>query len=146
MATAEQIERIVDALQAAHPKDLFQTIDETQVGIGAVLRLLYESTEIVTAGKIAEYMNVSTARVAVLLKKMVAKDLIVKEVDANDARVTVVQLSEHGRITVETMRNEIHRQFGTVIDKIGMERMMEFVAISREIQNALKETHLTLQK
>lgn len=91
-------------------------------------------------------MNVSTARVAVLLKKMVAKDLIVKEVDANDARVTVVQLSEHGRITVETMRNEIHRQFGTVIDKIGMERMMEFVAISREIQNALKETHLTLQK
>lgn len=144
MATPEQVEIIVDALQAAHPKELFQTIDETQVGIGAVLRLLYESEETVTAGKIAEYMHVSTARVAVLLKKMVAKDLIVKQADSNDARVTVVRLSEHGREVVESMRGEIHAQFGAVLDKVGMDRMLEFVSISRDIQNALKETHLAL--
>ena len=144
MATAEQVEKIVNALQAAHPKELFQTIDETQVGIGAVLRFLYESEETVTAGQIAEYMRVSTARVAVLLKKMVAKDLIVKESNSSDARVTMVRLSEHGREAVESMRKEIHAQFGTVIDKVGMERMLEFVEISRDIQNALKETHLAL--
>ena len=59
--TPEQVDTIVEALQAAHPKALFQTIDETQAGIGAVLRLLYESEETVTAGKIAEYVHVSTA-------------------------------------------------------------------------------------
>lgn len=144
MATAEQVEIIVEALQAAHPKELFQTIDETQVGIGAVLRLLYESEETVTAGQIAEYMHISTARVAVLLKKMVARKLIIKEASSSDARVTMVRLSEYGREAVESMRSEIHAQFGTVIDKVGMDRMLEFVDISREIQEALKETHFAL--
>lgn len=144
MATTEQIEQIVGALQAAHPRELFQTIDETQVGIGAVLRLLYESESTVTAGKIAEFMHVSTARVAVLLKKMTAKDLILKETDPGDARVTVVRLSECGRETIESMRREIYAQFGAVIDKVGMERMLEFVAISQDIQKALKDTHIQL--
>lgn len=144
MATAEQIEKIVNMLQATHPKELFQTIDETQVGIGAVLRFLYESEETVTAGQIAEYMHVSTARVAVLLKKMVAKDLIVKESNSNDARVTMVRLSEHGSEAVASMRSQIYAQLGTVIDKVGMDRMLEFVSISQDIQKALKSTQITL--
>lgn len=75
---------------------------------------------------------------------MVAKDLIVKEVDSKDARVTVVRLSEHGREAVATMRSEIHAQFSAVINKVGMERMMKFIAISREIQSAVKELHFEL--
>ena len=141
MATAQQIEMIVDALRAAHPKALFQAIDETQVGIGAVLRILCESEGPVTAGKIAEDMEVSTARVAVLLKKMVAKNLIVKQTDPADARVTVVRLSEYGKQTVEAMRREIYAQFGAVIDQVGMDRMMEFVAISGEIQNVIQKNN-----
>lgn len=144
MATREQIEIIVKALHDAHPKELFRSIDETQAGIGAVLRILYESEETVTAGRIAEYMDVSTARVAVLLKKMLAKDLIVKESDPTDARITVVRLSKKGKETVGKMRSQIHTEFGSVIDKIGMDRMMEFVSIANEIKEAVKDHRFEL--
>lgn len=140
MATQEQIEQIVDALCTAPPKAFFQTMDETQAGIGAVLRFLSGAEGTVTAGRIAELMNVSTARVAVLLKKMVAKGLIIKEADPSDARITVVQLSEKGEKTAATIRANIHRQIGLVIDRIGMERMLEFAEVSQMIHQVCKHS------
>lgn len=136
MATPEQIKMTLDALQATHPKELFRAMDMNQVGIGAVLRLVYEAEDTVTAGKIADFMCVSTARVAVLLKKMAAQGLIVKETDAKDARITVVRLSEQGTERVEAMRSRLYAHIGAVIDKVGMDRIQEFVSISQEIRDA----------
>ena len=139
MATSEQISATLEALQSTHPKALFHAMDMQQVGIGAVLRLAYESQETVTAGSIADFMGVSTARVAVLLKKMVQQELIVKESARHDARVTVVHLTDKGRARVEKMQAHLYANIGKVIDKIGMERMEEFIAISLEIRNAMEK-------
>lgn len=138
MATQEQIERLLEQLEKAPPSQQFENIDKNTAGIRAILKYLNETTETVTAGKISEHMNVSTARVAVLLKKMVAKGLIEKTNDPVDARVVVVKLSEQGKKTAEKVKKSIHAQIGTMIDKIGMERMLEFAAISKELRDVLK--------
>lgn len=138
MATKEQIEIVMKDFQDAHPVDFYYKINETRAGIGAVLRFLYESEGTVTAGKISAYMGVSTARVAILLKKMTAKGLIIKETDKADARVTVVRLSEYGEEAVEKVIRDIYHQVNVVIDKVGMERMLEYAQISREIKEAIK--------
>lgn len=83
-------------------------------------------------------MHVTTARVAVLLKKLEDQDLIVKYWDANDACVTIVRLSEKGRQKVEQMGEETYGKLGAVIDKIGMERLKEFIAISHGIKSVIK--------
>ena len=139
MATSEQISATLDALQSTHPKELFHAMDMQQAGIGAVLRQVYESQDPVTAGNIADFMGVSTARVAVLLKKMVQQELIAKEAARYDARVTVVHLTEKGRARVEKMQAHLYANIGKVIDKIGMERMAEFITISQEICNAMEK-------
>ena len=103
MATKSQIEMVLRELKKIHPPHpvgLLQRIDETQEGVGAVLCLLHESDETVTAGRVSEVLGVSTARVAVLLKKMAAKRLITKGHDPADARVTVVSLTEQGRESI----------------------------------------------
>ncbi len=138
MATTEQIETVLELLKDSHPANFFKRMDETSAGIGAVLRLLYEAGRTVTAGQISNFMNVSTARVAVLLKKMDAKGLITKETGSADARTTVVKLSDLGYETAEKMRADMYSQVGTVIDKLGMERVVEFAAISKEIRSILK--------
>lgn len=138
MATQDQIKRTMIALRSTHPKELFHVMDQTQAGIGAVLRMLYESEVPVTAGMIAEFMGVSTARVAVLLKKMTAQKLITKESDPADARVTIVRLSEQGVQQVEQIRAMLVEKLGAVIDQVGMERIEQFIEISREIQTAAK--------
>lgn len=137
MATPEQIEKVMFTLSSSHPKDLFRAMDATQVGIGAVLRLLSESEETVTAGKIADFMNVSTARVAALLKKMEVKELILRESSADDARVTVVRLSSKGEDTAARIRENMLANISAVIDTVGMERILEFAEISKEIHEAM---------
>ena len=112
-------------------------MDETKAGIGAVLRLLNDARETVTAGRISEILGVSTARVAVLLKKMEAKGLITKERDSADARITVVRLTELGGDKIAQMHSEMYRQIGHIIDVVGEARLIEFIEIAGEIQKAI---------
>ena len=142
MATKEQIATLLEQLEKAPPSEHFQHIDQNAVGIRAILKYLSETDEKVTAGKISEHMKVSTARIAVLLKKMETKDLIEKEKDPEDGRIVVVKLSEHGRETAEILREDIYRSIGEMIDKVGMDRMLEFAAISNEIHSIMKEPEL----
>ena len=137
MATIAQIERMLAELERIHPVAFFRRMDETQAGIGAVLRLLHTSEEEITAGKISEVLNISTARVAVLIRKMAAKGLITKARSSADARVTMVGLTELGVRTVEGMRREMYQQVGLVIDAVGEERLREFLKIAAEIRAAV---------
>ena len=137
MATIAQIERMLAELERIHPVAFFRRMDETQAGIGAVLRLLHTSEEEITAGKISEVLNISTARVAVLIRKMAAKGLITKARSSVDARVTMVGLTELGVRTVEGMRREMYQQMGLVIDAVGEERLREFLKIATEIRAAV---------
>jgi len=137
LATKAQIEGMLERMEKVKPKKAFQCVDETQAGIGAVLRLLEESSETVTAGRISEKLDVSTARVAVLLKKMAAKGLITRERGDVDARITVVRLTELGAETIVKIQGELYRQVGHMIDVVGEERLIEFITIAGEIQNAV---------
>ena len=83
---------------------------------------------------ISDRLDISTARVAVLLKKMVAKGLITKEKDPIDARVTIVKLTEYGRETIEHMWADVKAQMGKVIDEIGEDRLLEYIEINKEIR------------
>lgn len=135
MATHQQIETVINGLNKANPMEFVRTVNATQVGIAAVLRFLYESEETVTAGKISEFMNVSTARVAALLKKLVAKGLVTKEADILDARITIVKITDFGEMVIKQRQEEMFQQVGAIIDKVGMERMMDFIEILEEIKS-----------
>lgn len=138
MATQEQIETMLKLFSNYHPDEIFKKVNENLVGVGAVLRYLYESTLPVTAGQISGFLRVSTARTAVLIKKMENKGLVIKETGGNDARVTLVSLSDLGVKTAERMKNDLYAQVGAVIDKVGMEKMTEFTDILKIIRSTVK--------
>lgn len=142
MAAQEQIEVLLKQLGKTSPSRQFKILDKNTVGIRAILKYLNETDEIVTAGKISRHMNVSTARVAVLLKKMVAKGLIEKTSDPSDARVVIVKLSEHGAMTAVNMQESVYRQVGAMIDKVGMDKMLEFVTISKELHSVMETSDI----
>lgn len=140
MATKEQIEYIAEALPRAHPANLLKVINDSNAGIGFALKLLYAAEgNRLSAGAISDAMDVSTARVAVLLKKMESKSLITKESDRTDARVTIVRLSEEGKRNAEEMRKRMLEHISDVIDKLGMEKLEQFIALSVEVNAAMEE-------
>lgn len=140
MATQEQIETLLEALHKAPPSEHFQKLDKSTMGIRAILKYLSETSETATAGQISRALGVSTARIAVLLKKMEARGLLLKQSDPDDGRLVVVRLSGQGKATADRLRSEMYTQLGELIDEIGMERMLEFAEISREIHAAAQKS------
>ena len=138
MANRETVEMILKKMEGSNPVDFFKSVNELQMGIGAVLQILQKSKGVVTAGQISEEMGVSTARVAVLLKKMAAKGLITKEKGVMDGWVTIVRLTESGENIASKMRHEMWVQVEKIIDSIGEERVLEFIEISNEIRNIVR--------
>ena len=139
MATAEEIERVLALLRASAPGERYREVGSTAMGIGAVLLFLHRAEEPVSAGQISHFMNVSTARVAVLLKKMEGKGLICTGRSAADGRVTTVRISRQGEDVFLRMERELHNKIAYLIERVGMERLVEFARISDEIQAALSE-------
>lgn len=137
MATQEQIDIILKAFKKAPPAQILQRIDVSAAGIRAILIYLAEVDQTVTAGMISEHMHVSTARVAVLLKKLEARGLIEKERDPQDARRVMVKLSAQGREHMDRVFERIRQNIEIIIDTIGAERLMTFVEISGEIQSII---------
>lgn len=139
MASREQIQTLLEALKEASPSQMFQSIDAGAAGMRAILLYLADAQEKVTASKISDYMKVSTARVTVLLQKMEVRGLIEKKRDPEDNRRIKVALSARGRELAAQMQEQVNAHVEAMIDQIGMERMLEFAAISQEIHSILPE-------
>lgn len=133
MATIDEVEQLRVSLERLNGDAFFKRVGEIGAGIGAVMRCLHQSGQPLSAGEISRYLHVSTARVAVLLKKMEVKNLITRISDQQDARKTVIRLSEHGAEVSEQALLELNRQLAEVIDRIGPERVKEFITVSSEI-------------
>lgn len=140
MVTKEEARILIQRMADNRPKAFFKQFDDTNAGIGCVLRYLSEADRPVSSGEISEFMHVSTARVAVLLRKMAEKNLILKNGDPDDARKTMVTLSEHGMECVKEKQEEFLNVFCTVVDQVGKERMEQFIEISADIKKAVEET------
>jgi DNA-binding MarR family transcriptional regulator len=139
MASPEQIDQILDLLKKYAPEKRYREFNRTTMGAGAVLLCLSNADAPVSAGQIGRFLNVSSARVAVLLKKMEGKGMITTGHPLSDARITMVQITECGRSAFCRVEQELRGKVAHVIDCVGMNRLMEYAAIADEIQKAMDE-------
>lgn len=139
MPTQAQVERILGLLRESNPEGCFKKMNEATMGVGAVLMYLRKAREPVSAGQISHSMNVSTARMTVLLKKMEGRELLVTGSSPTDARMRVVRLSQRGERAAARLEEELYDQTAYLIERVGMERLIEFASISGEIQAVLNE-------
>ena len=142
MITQERLEAIAKELPKVQPTNFLKIVNDSNAGIGFVLKLFLEENHQLSAGQLSEAMGVSTARVAVLLKKMENRGLIEKKEDEADARVTLVKLSEDGKRIASSMKENMLQRIATVIDKVGEEKFLQFIALSHEIKDAMSEEFL----
>lgn len=142
MATQAQMDELMRLFASAQPREnnTWQRRQPSMTGsegmIG-VLVYLYRTQETVTAGMISKVMHITTGRVSVLIRKMVDKGLITKQTGKADARVTEIKLTDKGRQVVEDLQAQRNDQMEKLIDTIGMDRLREYIAISKEVWSIL---------
>jgi DNA-binding MarR family transcriptional regulator len=138
MASADEIRKIMKKIDDVEPHKVFKILNETAAGIGAALRILYEHDGSTTSGRLCDMLGVSSARVAALLKTMETKGLITREKNVLDARITIVTLTPFGKECILKIQDELYQQISRVIDHVGFERLEQFLAISKEIEEVVE--------
>lgn len=92
-----EVIKIIQQFKETYPKDFFKILDKNACGICFVLNYLSSHNEECYSKDICLESGLSSARVAVLLKKMEAKDLIKKSDSVDDGRFTIIRLTSNGR-------------------------------------------------
>ena len=139
MDIRDEAQELLNKMRFCRPKAFFGRIDESQRGIGFVLVYLDNSNHEVLAGELAREMNVSTARIAALLKSMEKNELIIRQRSALDARSIVVKITNAGTDYVKQLKERILSEMEILIEKVGKKDLEEFVRISNMIRSALGE-------
>ncbi len=139
MFTREETIVIIQRIFESRPTKLFKPLDETRAGLHCVLRMLDREEKPLTAGQISTKMGVSSARVAVLLRKMAEKGLIVREGSPDDARKSMISLSDKGRSQIEKLNEERINVFQGVINRLGKEKTEQFIQLSGELKKAFED-------
>ncbi len=139
MTKREDAAAILDQLHTCVPRDLFTRLDELHKGTGFVLGYLSGADGTVHAGDIAKEMNVSTARIAVILNKMEKTGFIRREPSTEDARKTVVKLTQLGRAWIQKTRQQALDRTELLLERVGPEDVWEFIRLSRKIKTAMDE-------
>ncbi len=139
MTKREEAMTILDELRNCVPRDLFTRLDELHKGTGFLLGLLAMADGVVYAGDIARQMDVSTARIAALLNKMEKNGYIRREPSTEDARKTVVTLTQPGRTWIRKTREQALDQTELLLERVGSDDVWEFIRLSKKLKEAMEE-------
>ena len=146
MASEKEVLELLAKFNSIKPWAFVQHMDMSSMGIGNVLLFLMSSGREVSAGEISEYMDVSTARVAVLLKKMSEKGLINKHSDPEDKRKVMVSITPKGVEAFEERKNEVLLYASPIVDHFGVEKVDDFINSCRDITNIVDQVEQEQQQ
>ncbi len=121
MATREDVILAIELFHKNRPRRTLEKMNE--MGIYAVLKFLNEAKVEVNSADICKHLEISSARVAVLIKKMQSKGLVLKSNSKSDARVKIVSLSEKGRMFAQRTKQHMYDNTEKVVDEFGIERL-----------------------
>ncbi len=138
MADEKDIEYVFNKLNEAQASELNTRMNDTNAGIGAVLKVLDEAKGSVTCGEIAKKM--------VLIRKMVAKNLIERNCDKLDARIIHISLTQDGRRMIDELRGLISLHLSRVIDALGMDKIKAYIETGEEIRRVADEVRPELSE
>ena len=134
---------LMKEIRECRPYPLFKTIDNEDKGIRFVLAYLNKNQGGVIAKELADKMNISTARISVLIKKMDSQKLIKKAGDKSDSRKVIIKLTAKGKQIANMNYEEVVKAHEKLIEEISANDLKTYIKISKKIKNTLNEFALT---
>jgi len=137
MASKMEVFEVMGKLQECSPLEFFRTIEEINSGMGYIMLRLYNAKDEVFAIDLSNDMQISRARVTMLLHKLISKGFVVKQRSKTDARKEIISITNKGRDEVINIKQKVLDNVNKLIDKLGIDKVNQFLELSREIRNIL---------
>jgi DNA-binding MarR family transcriptional regulator len=90
-------------------------------------------------GEIGQEMEVSSARIASALNRLEKKELITRQIDTQDRRGILIEITPKGREVAEENRQMILRFAADMLERLGEDDAREYVRIQKRLATILPE-------
>ncbi len=139
MAKKEDIYYVLELFHNNRPQKTFEELNKSEVGLFAVIKYLYEAKTEVTSAEICKNLKMSSARMAVLIKKLEGKGLVIKTNSTRDSRAKILKLSEKGISLANDLKEKMFEVMGKVIDEFGMAELEDFFEKMGRIKSIMEQ-------
>lgn len=135
MNKRDYIKEVFINLKCENFRKVLTTLEDGYKGLFVILKVIRDYQGKIIAGDISSKLGISTARVAVALKTLERKKYIIKHKAKEDARKTIVELTELGKKVLEDRENEILNLMDDLFDKIELEELQQLLNIINKLKN-----------
>ena len=112
----EELVRLLDE----HPREARDNrFSSTLCGEMAVMRLLHNSQQKMTAGELSSRLDMTTSRIAAVLGSLEKKGLLERENDAVDRRRVLVSLTQAGEALCEKRKAHFKSKIALLLSMLG---------------------------
>lgn len=143
MDIKKKTKKVLERILSSSFFKLSSKLNNKNKGQEFILNYLHEQKKDLSAGELATALNVSTARIAVLLKKLIKNNYVVKYASPNDARIVMVSITDKGVKYIENENKGVLEYIGRIIEKVGVEKIEDFIKSADEILLALEPKKLS---
>lgn len=142
MNDEEKARHYLEVMYESRPKNFVKEVDAQSRGLQMILHFLSKSTGEVCAGDLSKKFHVSTARIAVALKKLSSKGMVETCAAEEDKRKVIVKITDAGRAEVKKSIDEMVCFMKFLLQGIGEDDLKEFLRIFAKINALLDKTQL----
>ncbi len=139
MANKDDVLRALDMLHQNRPQKVFGEIQKNEMGVFAVIKYLNDAEGDVNSAEISKALGISSARMAVLMRKLEAKGFIIKSQSKTDARSSTVKLSENGKTLAENIKTQMFKAVEKIIDEFGIDELKNLLEKLNTIKTIMEE-------
>ena len=127
------LDSIVATFSLINRADAFQSLQQKLKGENILLAHLCETGGKSTPGALAEFLDVTAARVTAIIHALEHKDLVERLSNGADKRKVIVQITDKGKTVVEGIKTEALHHSEMLMEKIGESDTHEFLRIMNKI-------------
>ena len=96
----------------------------------------------VSQSELSEQLNVTMPRILAIINTLRAKKLIIKRIDSNDKRRTIISITEKGKKDIIQKKKNAISFIEKIIKELSDEEIEQYISINRkieEISNTIKD-------
>ncbi len=142
MKKDSEVEAIINLFESNRPEKALERINKNELGILAVIKYLYQKNEYVTSADISKKLNISSARMTILLRKLEKKQLIEKTNSKKDARIIQIKLSDKGNLIAKKIKEQIYTAMKKITKEFTLEELEMLFFKMNKIKKIMNENIL----
>ncbi len=139
MAHKEEIIYALELFHANRPRKMFHEMDQRESGMFAVIKFLAEAEGEVTSAAICKHLQISSARMTVLIKRLETKGLVIKTESLHDSRSKALVLTQKGVTLATKLQAHMYETVGKIIDEFGITELETLFETLNRLKSILNE-------